>query len=372
MPHAPRLLVVQTGFLGDVVLTTPLIAALRERLSPETLTVLTTPQARPLLENHPAVDRVLVDAKRTTHSGPLGLVKAARQLRQEGFTLAAAAHKSLRTALLLALAGIPQRVGFRQSPGWFLYHRTASRDRHRHEIERILCLMRAFGTEPEACNRQPFISYGKVACEQAQSLVDAAEIREHDPIFIICPGSVWPTKRWTIEGYAALVQHLERHYGRVLICGGPDDIQVTQAVYEQAGRQGVNLAGRADLQTFTALVDRARVVISNDSAPMHIAVARKTPVVAIFCATTPSLGYGPYSDHAVVVEKKELFCRPCSRHGAMSCPRGTEECMRLITVHEVLAGIDRLLPCTKNNQASWQTRSAPPVERDTVTTGSSS
>jgi heptosyltransferase-2 len=97
------------------------------------------------------------------------------------------------------------------------------------------------------------------------------------------------------------------------------------------------------LQTFMALIDHARVVISNDSAPMHLAVARGVPVVAIFCATTPSLGYGPYTEHAVVVEKKDLFCRPCSRHGGLLCPRGTDECMRLVTVADVLAGVDRLL-----------------------------
>jgi len=97
------------------------------------------------------------------------------------------------------------------------------------------------------------------------------------------------------------------------------------------------------LQTFMALIDRARVVVSNDSAPMHMAVARDVPVVAIFCATTPSLGYGPYSERAVVVEQKDLFCRPCSRHGGPTCPRGTEDCMRSITVNDVLAGVNRLL-----------------------------
>lgn len=355
---ASRLLVVQTGFLGDVVLTTPLIAALRTRLSPESLTVLTTPQARPLLEEHPAIDRVLVDAKRTDRSGPLGLLKTARQLRCEGFTLAAAAHKSLRTALLLALAGIPQRVGFRQSPGWFLYHHTASRDRNRHEVERILCLMRAFGAEPEDCDCRPFVTYGEIAREKAQALLHAAGIQEQEPVFTICPGSVWATKRWTVEGYAALVQRLEQHHGRVLICGGPDDAPIAQAVREQSGRQGVNLAGKADLQAFMALVDRSRVVISNDSAPMHIAAARNVPVVAIFCATTPSLGYGPYNDCSVVVEKKDLFCRPCSRHGSAACPRGTEECMRLVTVNEVVAGVEQLLPRLGNTVATRKTGSS--------------
>lgn len=340
-PH--RLLVAQSGFLGDVVLTTPLIAELRRRLTPASLTVLTTPQARPLLEHHPAVDRVLVDAKRTTGKGLQGLLRTARQLRQDGFTFAAAPHKSLRTALLLALAGIPYRIGFRQSPGWFLYHRTAVRDQDRHEVERILCLLRTQGVEPEDCDRQPFIDCDETARVRAHELLQVAEIREHDPFFIVCPGSVWPTKRWTVAGYAALVERLSDSYGHVLICGGPDDAQIAQAVHEHAHGKGVNLVGQADLLTFIALVDRARLVISNDSAPMHIATARNVPVVAIFCATTPSLGYGPYSERAVVVEKKDLFCRPCSRHGTPTCPRGTEDCMRLITVEEVLAAGDRLL-----------------------------
>jgi heptosyltransferase II len=99
-----------------------------------------------------------------------------------------------------------------------------------------------------------------------------------------------------------------------------------------------------------ALVDRAQLVISNDSAPMHIAVARNVPVVAIFCATTPGLGYGPYSDRAVVVEKKDLFCRPCHRHGSPTCPRGTDDCMRQVTVADVLAGIDTLIANTETKR----------------------
>jgi heptosyltransferase-2 len=126
-------------------------------------------------------------------------------------------------------------------------------------------------------------------------------------------------------------------------------------VHEQSGRQGVNLVGKADLQTFMALADRARVCISNDSAPMHIAVARNVPVVAIFCATTPGLGYGPYGDRAIIVEKKDLSCRPCSRHGTAVCPRRTEECMRLVTVQDVLAGIERLLQQIEHNKATQVT-----------------
>ena len=339
-----RLLVAQTGFLGDVILTTPLLSTLRRALDLESLTVLTTPQARPLVQDHPAVDSVLVDSKRGDDRGVLGMLRTAQRLRRQRFTLTVAPHKSFRTALLLALAGIPHRVGFRPSPGWFFYHQTAQRDTDRHEVERILCLMRAFGLAPEACDRTPYVAYHPAAQTKAQQLLDEARIAASDPVFIVCPGSVWYTKRWTTAGYSALVRSLARHYGRVVLCGGPDDVPVAREIEDRAQVTGLlNLVGQADLQTFMALIDQARVVISNDSAPMHLAVARQVPVVAIFCATTPSLGYGPYSDNAVIIEKEDLFCRPCRRHGGPSCPRGTEECMQLVTAHDVLAGVDQLL-----------------------------
>lgn len=325
------------------MLTTPLLTTLHRILAPESLTVLTTPQAKPLLKHHPHVSQVLVDAKRTDGRGLLGLWSMAQRLRRERFTLVVAAHKSLRTAMLLALAGIPQRVGFRQSPGWFLYHSTALRDANRHEVERILCLMRAFGLEPEECDRNSRVEYPEAIKAQVRSLLHNNGIAPTNPLFVVCPGSVWPTKRWTIDGFARLVCRLEESYGRVLLCGGPDDAEIAQGVYEQAGHRGVNLVGQADLLTFMALVDHAQVVISNDSAPMHIAVARDVPVVAIFCATTPSLGYGPYTNNAIVVEKKELSCRPCGRHGSHLCPLGTDACMRQVSVADVLAGIDQLL-----------------------------
>ena len=306
-----RLLVAQTGFLGDVILTTPLLSTLRRALDLESLTVLTTPQARPLVQDHPAVDSVLVDSKRGDDRGFLGMLRTARRLRRRRFTLTVAPHKSFRTALLLALAGIPHRVGFRQSPGWFLYLQIAQRDRDRHAVERILCIMRAFGLEPEACDRTPYVAYHPATQTKAQRFLDEAGIAASDSVFVVCPGSVWYTKRWTTAGYSALVRSLAHHYGRVVLCGGPDDVPVAQEIEEQAQVAGL----------------------------LNLAV----PVVAIFCATTPNLGYGPYIDNAVVVEKKDLFCRPCRRHGGPSCPRGTEECMHLVTAHDVLAGVDKLL-----------------------------
>src|SRR2546425_1559524 len=147
------LLVVQTSFLGDVVLTTPLFTALRARLRPRRLAVLVRPEARDLVDGHPDVDDVLIDAKRGADRGLGGLLRTAGRLRREGFDLAVSPHRSLRTALALAAAGIPRRVGFRESRGAFLYHERVPRDRGRHDVERNLALLAPFGgdaTEPPA------------------------------------------------------------------------------------------------------------------------------------------------------------------------------------------------------------------------------
>src|SRR5437763_4593205 len=137
--HAgPALLVAQTSFLGDVVLTTPLLAALRRRVAPRRLAVLVRPEAAPLLVGHPDIDQVLVDDKRGRDRGVAGLVRTARRLRRERFEIAVAPHRSLRTALVLAGARIPRRVGFHESRGAFLYHERVARDRRRHDVERNL------------------------------------------------------------------------------------------------------------------------------------------------------------------------------------------------------------------------------------------
>ena len=146
---------------------------------------------------------------------------------------------------------------------------------------------------------------------------------------------MWATKRWTPEGFAAVVAALSAEGARCVLLGGPDDVGLAEDIRDRTGGRATVLAGRTDLATLVALVDRLALLVANDSAPMHVACARGVPVVAVFCATTPALGYGPYGPHARVVEA-DIACRPCARHGGRRCPRGTEDCMRLVTAGAVL------------------------------------
>jgi heptosyltransferase-2 len=323
-------LVAQTSFLGDVVLTTPLLSALRARVRPRRLSVLVRPDAAALVAGHPAVDEVLVDDKRGRDRGVLGAARTARRLRAGAFDIAVSPHRSLRTALVLAAARIPRRIGFDESRGAALYHERVRRDRRQHDVERNLALLAPFGGRDGPARL--FVPVSAEAAAHAAALLPAGD----GPLVGLAPGSVWATKRWTVDGFAAVAAGLAADGARCVVLGGPDETEVAAAVQARSGTPLTVLAGRTDLATLVAVVDRLAVLVCNDSAPMHVACARGVPVVAVFCATTPAFGYGPYGTGHVVVEA-DLACRPCARHGGRQCPRGTEDCMRLVEPGAVLA-----------------------------------
>jgi len=335
---APRILVVQTGFLGDVVLTTPLLGALRRRRPAATIAVLVTPAAAPLVAHHPAVDLVLVDDKRGADRGGRGLARLVRRLRAERFTLGLAAHKSLRTALALRAAGVATRIGFAGAAGAALYTMRVPRPREGHDRDRILGLLAPLGPATDA-DREPWVAIDEATRTRAAVLL-ADALGDGRPLAGICPGAAWRTKRWPAAAFGALVGRLEAAGYRCVLLGAPDERGITAAVREAAGGLGLDLAGRTDVALLAAALARMAVVVSNDSAPMHLASALGIPQVAVFCATVPAQGYGPLGRAAHVVEK-DLACRPCSRHGMTRCPRGTDDCMELVEVGEVAAAVER-------------------------------
>jgi heptosyltransferase-2 len=159
---------------------------------------------------------------------------------------------------------------------------------------------------------------------------------------VLAPGSVWHTKRWTASGFAAVARGLGARGVRCVLVGASADVERARTIAAAAGPDVLDLTGQTDLAVLTAVIDRSEVLVGNDSAPMHLATARGVPVVVVFCATTPALGYGPYGRATRVVEAN-LDCRPCGRHGGRRCPRGTEDCRHLVQAQQVLEATCALL-----------------------------
>lgn len=331
-PPIPAL-VIQTAFLGDVVLTTPLLAVLAERHGP--VDVVTTPAAAPLLETHPAVRRVLAYDKRRADRGLAGLRRLARRLRAERYAVAYLPHRSLRSAALARLARIPRRVGYMD--GWrSLYTEARPRPRGRHEIDRLLALVDAMPHH----GARPTLQLAASDVARVKEEIRSAAVAP--PFAALAPGSIWGSKRW--PHFAALARRLAQRCD-VLLVGGPDDAALAEVIVATATEGGaahrvVSLCGRLSLRESAAVIREAAILVTNDSAPLHFAQAVETPTVAIFGPTTPAFGFGPRGPRDVVVGLDGLACRPCSPHGPAACPLGHHRCLQAVSVDDVLRAME--------------------------------
>jgi len=344
-----KILLVQTAFLGDVILTLPLVQVAK-RIFPETqIDFVSVPRTAPVLHGHPAVTRVLEFDKRANDRGIPGLWRFSKKLQQERYDVALIPHRSLRSALLAKLSKIPVRVGFDTSSGrWFLTHTVPYR-KDIHEIDRNISLLGPLNVSwkgRELPGLYPSDADRMVVEELLQEIPG-----DKSSLIALAPGTVWNTKRWPKERFAELARRFMADGMTVVLVGGNDDrdlceqiCQWAESPRERAGTPNriINAAGRLSFLQSAELLRRCRLLVCNDSAPMHLAVAMRTPVVAIFGATVPEFGFAPYGDHDVVVETKGLECRPCSIHGGNACPIKTFVCMNNITSDRVYDQAKRL------------------------------
>lgn len=334
IPAPARMLVIQTAWLGDVVLTTPLFAALKHAWPRARLSVIVTPASAPLLANSPDVDELIVHDKKKGGLRDLGRVMAAA--RNGGFDLVVSPHRSARSALLTWYSRAPHRVGYFEAACARAYNIRVRRPRARHEVERILALAAAMGVKVDWNTRPRLVA---TAAERAA----ARELAGGKPYALVSPSSAWETKRWTPAGFAAAAGSLAARGLAVVLTGPPGDAAVGEAVAAAMTAPALNLFGRTDIRGLTALVAEAAVVLANDSAPIHIAAAFDIPTVAVFGATVPVQGFGPRASRAEVVEVSGLDCRPCGAHGTRSCPQKHFKCMLDLDAAAVITALERIL-----------------------------
>ena len=323
-------LVLQTAWLGDVVLTTPLLSALAAR---GPVDVVTTPAAVPLLETHPAVRAVLPFDKRGADRGFRGLVRMARRLRARRYGTAVLPQGSLRSALLARLAGIPRRVGFADDPGAWLCTERRPR-RGGHEAERLLGLAGPASADP----RSAALTLGLTPADHAAAAAALHTAGVTPPFVALAPGSAQHNKRWPFFGdlAAALDPGLT-----VVVIGARGDADLVRPAGGPSTRRPADLTG-LPLRISAAVLARAAAAVTNDSLALHLTQAVGTPVVALFGPTHPRQGFGPRGARDVALGR-DLPCRPCSSHGGARCPLGHHACLHLLDVAAVRAAVAHLL-----------------------------
>lgn len=333
-----KICILQTAFLGDAVLTSPLVKKTKETFPSSTLIVVCRPETADIFRAMPEVSSVIVDNKKTL--GQFASLKAlANALKAEKPDLVIVPHRSLRSALAAWLCGAPERVGFSSSAGKFLLTKTIQFSWLLHDAERNLSLLNAVSTDKV----KPLgASLGK-ADGGAQEAVKA-KLRElgwtGGPLAGVHPGSVWFTKRWPADRFARLCSMMQDELGlQIALVGGKGDAELCEQVRAASGGEAINLAGKTSIPELMALMPLLKTFVTNDSGPMHIAVAFNVPTVGIFGPTTKELGFFPYGKGHIVMEAAGLTCRPCALHGGRKCPHGHFLCMLLITPESVFSAV---------------------------------
>lgn len=330
-----------TAFLGDAVLTLPLLQTLRTAYPDAEIDFWVRKGFGELFAAHPAVNAVHEYDKRGEHKGGLHAMRLGRFLGGRRYTVWLSAHASLRSALMARWSSAKVRIGYSRpaSNAWFYTHVVPRRFSELEEIERLLQLLAPLDL---AARNVPLSSWPEIVLpEEARDAADA--FRESfaggsAPILGLHPGSIWGTKRWLPDSFAAIAARAVREGARVLVFGGPGEEDVAAAVVERAGEslsaaergRLCNLAGTLRLTHLAAYLGRLACYVTNDSGPMHLAWPQKTPVTAIFGPTVRALGFFPRGEGATVMELP-LPCRPCGLHGPQTCPLGHHNCMRNLT-----------------------------------------
>ncbi len=317
-----RILVMQTGgWIGDMILLTPALRALRGKFPGAYIAMLVNPLVQSLMERNPYLSEVIVYDKRGTHKGVRQMWRMADRLKAKQFDTAVILHpNSIRSAFLAYTAAIPERVG----RGFLL----TTKVKHRadvHEIQRYLDIVSPIvGTDHD--KKLEFWGID----EDDEDFADRVLAHHTSPIIGINPCTTWLSKQWPAERFARLADLLSERFGtRVLLTGGQGDVDLGNKITRQVSSKPLNLIGNTSLWQLGALIKRCQLYITCDSGPMHISAAVGTPTVALFGPTDP-VRHGPYGEGHIVI-RKYTRCSPCYERECKS-----RECMLAIQVEDVM------------------------------------
>jgi lipopolysaccharide heptosyltransferase II len=336
-PAAPRILAVRFGAIGDIVLITPLLRALRERHRECYLAVVTKREYAPLLSDNPHLDRVIAYDRGTR------LTELAAELRADRFSHHLDLHDNLRSRALRWL--VPGRwTGYpRYRLARTLLIRT-KRDIYPDNTppipERFFAAARELDVQPDGEPAELHINSEER--HQADLWLEQRSLGQDRPLVVVAPMAAHATKRWPVGHWTTLVQLVVEAGADVVVVGGPGDVQTCESVARVGGDRAANTAGVMKLQGTGAILQRAKVTIAGDTGVMHMSTAVRTPVVALFGPTVEPFGFFPYCAENTVLQRK-MPCRPCSKMGGPSCPLGHHLCMKDISPDDVAVALERWL-----------------------------
>ena len=327
--YMQKILVIQTAFIGDVVLSTAIAEKLHAFYPDASIDYLVRKGNESLLKNNPTISDVLIwDKKQHKKRNLLNVLKT---IRANKYDAVINVQRFFSTGLLTAFSGAAQKIGFDKNPLSFLFTKKVPHltdPAHiRHEVERNNDLIRHITDD----------GFTRPALYPSTEDDEIIQPFANSDFVTMTPSSVWFTKKYPLEKWVDLMDSFDAGI-KIYLLGGKENTKECEMIRSMTNNKNVEiLAGELTFLQSAALMKKARMNYVNDSAPLHFASAVNAPVTAIFCSTVPAFGYTPLSDVSFIVETPEpLACRPCGLHGWQSCPQKHFRCAYGISTNQVL------------------------------------
>lgn len=336
-----KILIVNVNWIGDVIFSTPFIKAIRDAYPDGYIACLLHPRCSEILEGNPRIDEIIIYDEGRQHKGIIGKLSLVLRLRRIRFDTAFVLHRSFTKALLTALAGIKERIGYpTKKRGLLLTRAIELPDEEVHKVEYFLGLARDYGIEPGEISYEFFVY--DTNRETIRKFLKARGVKEEDRLIVLCPGGNWDPKRWPKESFAKLADMLiERLNAKVVLSGAKKDSGLVEEIRGMMKNIPIISCGMTTIKELGALLERADLVIANDSGPMHLAVAMKSNVIALFGPTSPGLT-GPYGKGSYRVIWKTKVLEGCEAP-CYDVTCADNRCMKLIAVEEVFKESEEML-----------------------------
>ena len=316
-----KILIIQTAFIGDVILASALVENLAKNVPGIKIDLLVRKGNESLLTNNPHINNVLIwDKKQHKYQNLFGLIKTIRNTKYESVINL---QRFAATGLITALSRAKVKIGFKENPFSGFYTRSIPHDVKSgiHEVERNQQLIQDMAGKTTS----------KPRLFPSDLDFDSVKTYKSEKYICIAPTSVWFTKQFPAHKWLDLIKTIPKEI-TIYLLGGSDDLSACENIIDQTRRNNViNLAGKLSFLQSAALIKDATMNYVNDSAPMHIASSVNAPTTAVYCSTIPQFGFGPLADNSIIVEtQRSLDCRPCGLHGKKTCPEGHFDCAETI------------------------------------------
>jgi lipopolysaccharide heptosyltransferase II len=334
-----KILILQTAFIGDVVLATSLVEETKKTYPDSEIHFMLRDGNQNLLKESPYIQKIIIWNKKKNKN--LNLLKLAFSARKEKYDLVLNIQRFASSGIFMLLCGAKRKVGFKKNPFSVFFNIKVKHEipfiksqKIQHEVQRNSLLLHEGDESKTERPIRPSLFFNNTERQKVLDLT--SDLKK--PYIVLAPSSVWFTKQWHQKKWSQLSLALLEQYNLFFI-GGPDDSAYIEKI-KPAHQNAVNLCGKLSLTESALLMKDARRVIVNDSAPLHLASSVNANTTAIFCSTIKDFGYFPLSENSKVIEVQDkLECRPCGLHGKKSCPLGHFKCSENIDVKRVIETI---------------------------------